>query len=120
MDTATVLLVDDEPTIRALARGALERAGFLVLEAADGDEAIEIARLNPGGIDIVVSDVVMPNRGGPAAVDALRELCPNIGVLFISSHSPPGMTSRNALCIRKPFRARQLVAGVHAALAART
>ena len=119
MATQTVLLVDDEPAIRALARGTLERAGFFVIEAKDGDEAVEIARLNPGGIDVVVSDVVMPNRAGPDAVDALRELSPEIAVLFISSHAPAGTTTRGAVCLRKPFRGRQLVDGVRAALAAR-
>ncbi len=71
--TGRVLLVEDEVEVRQFAVRALKRQGYEVFEAADGVEALEMMRANPGKVDIVVSDVVMPEMDGPSLFKELRK-----------------------------------------------
>src|SRR5262249_42721734 len=68
----TVLVADDEPGVRELARTVLDRQGYRVLVAADGAEAVEVFRHEPGQVDLVVLDASMPNMNGRQAFESIR------------------------------------------------
>src|SRR5690349_911101 len=104
----TILLVEDEVPVRALARRVLEQSGYRVLEAADGLEGARVADAFTGDIDLLLTDVVMPNLGGRGLVERLRAKRPRMAVLFISGY-PDGevdrgsLTSGGATYLEKPF-----------------
>jgi len=83
----TILLVEDEAGVRELARRVLERAGYRVLEADDGEAAIALSGEYPGEIHLLVSDVVMPGQRGPAVFRRLAAERPGLRVLFMSGYS---------------------------------
>ncbi len=119
--TGRVLLVEDEVEVRQFAVRALKRQGYTVLEAADGVEALEMMRANPGAVDIVVSDVVMPEMDGPTLFKHLRKDNPAIKVIFVSGY--PNEAFRETLAtedfafLPKPFSLPQLAAKVKEELA---
>jgi PAS domain S-box-containing protein len=82
----TILLAEDDADVRGLLCRRLRRAGYEVLAAADGNEAVALQRAHPGAIDLAVLDVVMPGRGGCQAYEAMREKQPDLGVLFLSGY----------------------------------
>ena len=80
-----VLICDDEPAIRLLYRGAIEREGIEVHEAADGIECLDVAeRTKP---DLVILDLYMPRLDGLAVLPLLRQTCPSARVLVVSAHA---------------------------------
>jgi CheY-like chemotaxis protein len=83
----TVLLVEDEDGLRALARLILEKHGYTVLAAANGGEALLACRQHPGPIDLLVTDVVMPHMGGPEVARQVAPLRPGMKVLFLSGYA---------------------------------
>ncbi|HKM90488.1 MAG TPA: PAS domain S-box protein [Candidatus Acidoferrales bacterium] len=83
----TILLAEDETEVRELAREALRRGGYAVLEARDGEEARRLAEGYAGPIHLLVTDVVMPNLGGPELATRLLEARPGIKVLYMSGYS---------------------------------
>jgi two-component system cell cycle sensor histidine kinase/response regulator CckA len=119
--TGRVLLVEDEVEVRQFAVRALKRQGYQVLEATDGVEALEIMAANEGMIDIVVSDVVMPEMDGPALFKELRQRNPSIKVIFVSGYPNEAfresMGSDNFAFLPKPFSLPQLAAKVKEELA---
>lgn len=82
-----VLVVDDEPAVRALARNILERAGFGVVSAVDGREALELYKERGHEIRLVVLDMTMPHLDGEACFLALRELDPDAKIVMTSGYS---------------------------------
>ncbi|MGL4395781.1 MAG: response regulator [Hyphomicrobium sp.] len=110
--TGTVLLVEDEVEVRQFAVRALKRQGYQVLEAADGVEALEVLAAHTGTVDIVVSDVVMPEMDGPTLFKELRKDNPGIKVIFVSGY--PNEAFRESLgsedfaFLPKPFSLPQL------------
>ena len=117
----TILLVEDEAAVRALARRVLEQAGYTVLEAGDGLEGARVADAFDGDIDLLLSDVVMPNLGGRALAERLRATRPRMAVLFISGYPDGerergGLTSGGAAYLEKPFSPRILRETVRQAL----
>ena len=82
----TILVVDDEPALRALIRTALGRRGYRVIEAADGVEAVERYRERPGGIDLVIIDLIMPRLGGRETWLQLREIDPQVKAVLASGY----------------------------------
>ena len=86
----TVLLVEDEPPVRALATRVLKRAGYNVVTADDGVAACELFAQNPEAIDLVVMDMVMPKMGGREAFQRINALKPGIPVLFCTGYSSEG------------------------------
>lgn len=80
----TILLVEDNPDVRVLFSTFLRQAGYRVLEAADGRDALDTFEASAAEIDLVVTDVVMPNVSGPALASALRVRRPDVKVLYVS------------------------------------
>ena len=83
----TILLVEDEPDLRRLARIVLETNGYRVLEAAAGEEAIQQCRHCPGPIDLLLTDVVMPGLSGRQLAEQIRSLRPGLRTLFMSGYT---------------------------------
>ena len=104
----TVLVVEDEPMVRAISVESLEMLGYRVLQASHGEDALEVARAYAGTIDLVVSDVVMPVMGGPALVQRLRIERPHVKVLFVSGYTDDAIVRQGVLepgveFLQKPF-----------------
>src|SRR5262249_57483237 len=87
----TVLLVEDEDDVRELAREILEMAGYTVLEAGRGDEALRLCRDSSKPIDLLLTDVVMPQMSGPELARRLLALRPPTRIVYMSrsTHDPP-------------------------------
>lgn len=85
--TETILLVEDEPAVRALDRRVLESCGYEVLEAADGLEAVRLVGRHEGPLHLLVSDVVMPHLGGGQLAEQLHAMNPRLKVLFVSGYT---------------------------------
>jgi two-component system, cell cycle sensor histidine kinase and response regulator CckA len=99
----TLLLVDDEPAIRGLIAMALKRQGYDVVEAADGEDALEVAR-DVKQLHAVVTDVCMPNLNGFAMAEQLQLLHPNVRFVFISGYPVDHhMIRPDAKFLCKPF-----------------
>jgi two-component system cell cycle sensor histidine kinase/response regulator CckA len=114
--------VEDEDSVRNFAVRALKRQGYEVLEAASGVEAMEVVEREEGRIDIVVSDVVMPEMDGPTLLKRLRLRDPQLKVIFVSGY--PDDAFRKSLdpdqqfaFLPKPFTLPQLAAKVKEELA---
>jgi two-component system, cell cycle sensor histidine kinase and response regulator CckA len=90
--TGTILLVDDEEGIRAALQRLLLAAGHLVVVARHGAEALEMARVHRGSLDLVLSDVVMPEMNGAELADALAAEYPGLAVILMSGYAPAGLT----------------------------
>ncbi len=110
----TLLLVEDEPVVRRLARDILQRMGYHVLEAGDGHEALALVEHYPGRIDLVVTDVVMPRMTGPELAEQLVPRRPGTRVLFLSGYTDQALVERNGRLragvsfVQKPFTAEVL------------
>jgi len=119
--SGVVLVTEDEDPIRALSRRILEREGYTVLEARDGREAIRVAAGYQGKIDLLISDLVMPNLGGTELFSHLRLLRTDLRVLFVSGYTDDdilrrGLSNPDSAFLQKPFTARALAAAAKAAL----
>ena len=101
--TETVLLVEDENSVRALARRVLEICGYTVLEAINGEEASRVAEGYTGPIDLLVSDVVMPYLGGRQLADRLLALRPQLKILFLSGYTNDAVVRHGVLEADFPF-----------------
>ena len=116
----TILLVEDEAAVRTLAKKILSQKGYRVLEASDGAIALRLAAAHIGEIDLVLTDVAMPNLGGRGMVEELRELSPGIHVLFMSGYPKeevfPDKGSANHPYLQKPFTGETLFSEVRSAL----
>ena len=117
----TILLVEDEASVRALTRRVLVRAGFRVLEATTPSDALRLAHEHHSHIRLVLSDVVMPEMSGPALVSKLAEVCPHARVLYVSGYTDDEVVGRGLgkpgmLLLQKPFSSQQLVDRVRAAI----
>jgi len=118
----TILLVEDEEAVRSFAARALRMRGYNVLEAGGGEEALEIVRREGDKIDLVITDVVMPNMDGPTMVRHVKVLKPDMEVIFMSGYAEEAFrrndqTSENIHFLPKPFGLKQLAAKVKEVLA---
>jgi len=115
----TVLVVQDEPTVRALAESIIEALGYMILSAANAREAIALLKRDEP-IDILFTDINLPD--GPDAIDGLElarkgvELCPSLRVIYTTGHGQTdGMTARfveDATFLPKPYTVKQLTEAV--------
>ncbi|HEX5824714.1 MAG TPA: response regulator [Candidatus Limnocylindrales bacterium] len=116
----TILLAEDEPAVRALVARILRKAGFTVVAAVDGREALELAATLPT-IDLLLTDVMMPRLNGPDLAAALRKRSPDQRVLFMSGFTDDVLGERGILfpevdLLTKPFAADALLARVREVL----
>ncbi len=119
-----VLLVEDDDSVRSVARHVLWSSGYTVLEAADGQKALQLLEGHKGPIDLVLSDVVMPHLGGRQLVERLREMRPGLKVLFMSGYTDDAVVRHGVLeadyaFLQKPFTSTVLAQKVRAVLDAR-
>ena len=120
--SGTVLLVEDEPMVRAVAERALTRHGYTVITADNGEEALEIlSRGDP--IDLLLSDVVMPGMDGPTMVDQARKERPDLKILFMSGYAEEQLRDSinvdKAHFLPKPFSVQELAEAAKRALGAK-
>ncbi len=117
--TGTVLLVEDEDMVRAVAERALTRNGYKVITAANGEEAL--ALLDSHQFDLLVSDVVMPVMDGPTMVKIARKSRPDLPILFMSGYAEEQLRKsidiQNVSFLPKPFSVQQLAEAARDALA---
>jgi signal transduction histidine kinase len=117
----TVLLVEDEEAVRALASRILERHGYTVLEARNGRDALAVVARHSGAIDLLLTDVVMPEMGGKQLAEALVARDATLRVLFVSGYTDGDISRRGELdrCtafLQKPFTAGGLLSRVREVL----
>jgi two-component system cell cycle sensor histidine kinase/response regulator CckA len=113
----TILLVEDEEGLRALNARGLASRGYTVLEAGHGVEAIEVLKQHGGSVDLVVSDVVMPEMDGPTLLKELRKTNPALKIVFVSGYAEDAFekslpAGEQFAFLPKPFTLKQLVAAV--------
>jgi two-component system cell cycle sensor histidine kinase/response regulator CckA len=118
----TILVVEDEAGIRALVRKILRRQGYEVLEASNGDEALIVCQQHAGTLDLLITDVMMPQMGGRELVDRMREQCSGMKVLYVSGYTDdPSIYSGNfppgTAFLQKPFTLGSLLDKVKEVLA---
>jgi two-component system cell cycle sensor histidine kinase/response regulator CckA len=121
--TPTVLLVDDEDSVRRAMHLHLEKEGYQLLEASDGEEAENIAEKYSEPIHVLVTDVSMPGMTGPQLADRLAALRPDLKVLFVSGYphdflERDGVLDRRRSFLPKPFSAAELLGRVRSLLGA--
>jgi hypothetical protein len=120
--TETVLVVEDDSTLLDVANRILARNGYRTLTALDGTSAIELARRHPGVIELLVTDMVLPDMSGRDLASMLADLRPDIRVVYASGYAAPILAARSSLgadsiVLEKPFPATDLLAKVRLALA---
>ncbi len=104
----TILLVEDEPAVRELTAKVLRRQGYLVLEAANGKEALQLAQAHQGQIQLLLTDVIMPHMNGKTLAEAIIKLYPQTKILFASGYTDNvimqfGLVNSEVMFIPKPF-----------------
>jgi PAS domain S-box-containing protein len=117
----TILLVEDESDVRALAREVLERQGYTVLEASDGAQAVQVYEKEGKRIDLILTDVVMPRMSGREMVDRVRATRPDMRVLYMSGYTGDaivrhGVLDASLFLLGKPFTPGALIAKVREVL----
>jgi CheY-like chemotaxis protein len=117
----TVLLVEDEDALRQVTTRILTRAGYHVLAADSGAQAIHLAQTHPTTIDLLLTDVIMPNMMGNDVAARIHTIRPDTPVLYMSGYAQPVLTENGTLpdgvtIIEKPFTSSALLRSVHAVL----
>jgi CheY-like chemotaxis protein len=106
-----ILLVEDDVDVRMVMRGELEASGYLILEAANGLEALNVWKTNASRIDLLLTDIVMPGGlTGWDLADRLRKERPGLKVILVSGYDPDGTKKKrpHSLVIPKPFSLENL------------
>jgi PAS domain S-box-containing protein len=119
--TETILLAEDDPGVRKLAQTVLERAGYSVLTAKDGEEAVSLFAQHADNIALIILDVVMPRVGGHKALEQIRALRPEARAIFSSGYSENAVHTNFVLheglrLIQKPYAPEALLHAVRDAL----
>ena len=117
----TILLVEDEDVVRGLARQILEQAGYHVLEARGGEEAVHLSTEHSGAIDLLLTDVVMPKASGKEIANLITSIRPDLRVLFMSGYTDEAIVHHGVLdsgveFIQKPFTPASLARKVREVL----
>jgi len=115
--TETILLVEDEEAVRAFARTVLERNGYRVLEAAGGMDALARVATRENEVDLLVTDVVMPQMSGQELARNLARISPRVKVLYVSGYTgnailQNAILDKDADFLQKPFSSRELLAKI--------
>lgn len=112
----TVLFVDDEDLLLTMGQTILSAYGYRVLTAKSGQKALEIFTRNPSQIDLVITDLVMPNMSGRELIDHLRRVCPPVRVICSSGYVRPSTPEEEESYLQKPFTSQDLLRKVKHAL----
>jgi signal transduction histidine kinase/ActR/RegA family two-component response regulator len=117
----TILLVEDDEGVRGLAKDTLEASGYTVLAVSHGQEALDVSEHYPKGIDLLLTDVVMPGLGGREVAERVKRQRPAIKVLFMSGYTDDlvlthGVADGTAAFIEKPFAAPKLLGRIRKVL----
>ena len=112
--TETLLLVEDDANVRALAHRILTSQGYSVLQAANAEEAVRLSNEHAGDIKLMLTDVVMPGVNGQKLASTLSECCSGLKIIFMSGYSEHSMlhgvsTGPGAAFLQKPFTPNQLL-----------
>ena len=121
--TETILLVEDEPTVRDLAVRILRRQGYTLLEASDGNEALRLLEEHGGPVHLLLTDVVMPGLSGRELAARAQAAQPGIKVLFVSGYTDDAilqhrLLERGVVLLQKPFTPDSLAGKVREVLGA--
>ncbi len=113
----TILIAEDDDNVRDLSQTILEQAGYKVIVARDGEEAVELFKRNAPEVDLVMLDLIMPRKGGREACEAMRSEQPNLNVVFASGYSDDEIRSRfitdqGYKLVQKPYTRRELLKAV--------
>jgi CheY-like chemotaxis protein len=116
-----VLVVEDEDVVRHLARGFLENRGYKVLEATNGGEGLALCRKYQESIDLLLTDIVMPEVGGRELAEKAKPLHPEMKILFMSGYTDDmliqeGIKLQGTPFLRKPFTLQALARTVREVL----
>ncbi len=119
---ATILLVEDERPVRSTVRRLLERHGYKVLEAANGQDALALVASRGAEIDLVLSDMVMPGMGGTELAGRVRSVAPKVPVLLMTGYTEEAITRSgerplDEQIIEKPFTLHTMLEKLSLALA---
>ena len=114
---ATILLVEDEEAVRRFSVRALENAGYRVVSAEHGEAALEVLQQQPGGVDLLITDVVMPRMDGVELIKAVRRLYPGMKAIMISGYAEDVFRKNldremDATFVPKPFSLKDLLEAV--------
>jgi CheY-like chemotaxis protein len=114
----TILMVEDEDDLRQITARILTRAGYRVLSATGGAQAIHLAHTHPGPIHLLLTDVIMPKMLGNEVAAQVRQRHPSLPVLYMSGYAGPVLTENGTLpdgvtIVEKPFTSRELLDRVH-------
>jgi two-component system cell cycle sensor histidine kinase/response regulator CckA len=117
----TILLVEDEAVVRDLVRQVLQATGYVVLEAANGEQALQLSNAHRGPIQLLLADVVLPGLSGPEVAEQLASTRQQMQVLYMSGYAQDmikryGIPKRQRLFLQKPFTPTTLLANVREAL----
>jgi len=117
----TILLVEDEVVVRDLVRQVLQAAGYVVLEAANGEQALQLSTAHRGPIQLLLADVVLPGLSGPELAAQLASIRPGVRVIYMSGYAPDTLKRYRIpkgqyLFLQKPFAPVTLLANVREAL----
>jgi two-component system, cell cycle sensor histidine kinase and response regulator CckA len=118
----TILLVEDEEGLRSLNARGLRSRGYSVIEASNGIEAMEALEQKNGAVDLVVSDVVMPEMDGPTLLKTMRDRNPDLKIIFVSGYAEDAFEkslpeNQQFAFLPKPFTLSQLIAAVKETMA---
>jgi CheY-like chemotaxis protein len=114
--SATILLVDDDDAVRNIAARILSRKGYAVLDARSPKMARELWYAHRATIDLVLSDVMMPETSGVDLIDEFRQTRPSLKALYMSGYPGAGQQGGDVACVEKPFSPKTLTDKVRAAL----
>jgi len=116
-----ILIAEDDEQVRKIAARSLSLLGYTVIEAADGEEALEQYQRRDVGIDLLLTDIVMPRLGGKALAERLRATRPTLPILFMTGHTTLGTVfdDPESEVLEKPFTPRALAQKVRRLLDAR-
>ncbi|HEY4187160.1 MAG TPA: response regulator [Polyangia bacterium] len=118
LGSEVILIAEDDDQVRKIASRSLALLGYTILEAADGEEALEIYQNNDVRIDMLLTDIVMPRLGGKALAERLRTLRPTLPILFMTGHTTLGTVFEDPATeiVEKPFTPRTLAQKVRRVL----
>ena len=117
----TILMVEDQESVRTVTKTVLERCGYAVLEAENGPQALKLSGEHSGSIDLLLTDVVMPHMSGRELAQTLAEKCPHLRVLYTSGYTDDAVLRHGVLApgvafLQKPFTASGLALKVRQVL----